>query len=40
MSESRDGVLQQPRQVSALAHVHAWHIGGYAGVIGHLVLMT
>ncbi len=39
MAESRDGVLQQPAQVRQLAHVHAWHIGGYAGLIGHLVLI-
>lgn len=39
MPGASQGLLDHPRQIYPLTHVALWHAAGYAGLIGHLVLI-
>lgn len=39
MPRLADGLFDHPRQIYPLTHVALWHTAGYAGLIGHLVLV-
>lgn len=39
MPRLTDGLFDHPRQIYPLTHVALWHAAGYAGLIGHLVLI-
>ncbi len=39
MPGASPGLLDHPRQIYPLTHVALWHAAGYAGLIGHLVLI-
>ena len=39
MPRATDGFFDHPRQIFPLTQVALWHIAGYAGLLGHLVLI-